>query len=508
MRAPAPHSAARDALERLERLLDRCFGPASNPLRHLGALAYGCFWLISISGFYLYALFDTSSVGAWASVKAMEAGVAGSLMRGVHRYASDAFMVLCGLHLLREWILGRYRGARWFTWVSGVPLLWLAWLAGVVGFWLVWNELGVFSAVATLEWLDALGVFAESLPRNFLSGTRVDDRLFSLFVFTHIGVSLFLLLGMWLHTQRLTRPDTRPSRALGTGFSAMLVLLWLVQPASLGAAADLRSVPRSLTFDWFYLAPHVLQYQLSPAWMWAGALGATALLCTLPWLPKAPPRAAPAQVDPDNCNGCARCFVDCPYAAITMLPTPERKGLGALALVNEDLCTGCGICAGACPSSTPFRGAATLVSGIDMPQLGIGALRDALTAGLAALQNGARILVIGCDHGADVRALADAHTASLSLLCAGQLPPAFVEYALRAGATGVVVVTCAEGGCEYRLGEHWTAERLAGRRDPYLRGSVDPARWICVPAGRAELPRVRAALATLRARGVPEVNHA
>lgn len=498
MPSPAPHGAARDALERFERRLDRVFGPAANPLRHLGALAYGCFWLIAASGLYVYILFDTRSAGAWESVRALEADVLGSVARGLHRYASDAFLVVCVLHLVREWILGRFRGARWFTWVSGVPLLWLAWLAGVVGFWLVWDELGAFSAVATLEWFDALGIFAESLPRNFLSASRVDDRLFSLFVFTHIGLSLFLLLGMWLHVQRLTRPETLPARALGAGLCVMLVLLSLVQPAPLGATADLHAVPRSLPIDWFYLAPHVIQYALSPVWLWSGALAGTVLLCALPWLPPRPVRVPVARVDADNCNGCGRCFVDCPYAAITMRPTPERKGLGALAVVNEDLCVSCGICAGACPSSTPFRGTAALVSGIDMPQLGIGALREATRTALAALEDGARVLIIGCDHGADVRALADRRTASLSLLCTGQLPPAFVEYALRAGARGVVVATCAEGGCEFRQGERWTTERLTGRRDPYLRGSVDARRWTCVQAARAEPHRVRAAVDRLR----------
>lgn len=503
---PLPHhSAARDALERLERRFDGAFGAAANPLRHLGALGYGCFWLIAASGLILYAWFDTSSTGAWASVRALETNAAGSLVRGIHRYASDAFLVVCGLHLLREWTLGRYRGARWFTWVSGVPLLWLAWLAGVVGFWLVWDELAIFSASATMEWIDALGVFAESLPRNFLSAARVDDRLFSLFVFAHIGLSLFLLLGMWLHVQRLTRPDTRPARALGVGFSLMLVLLCLVQPASLGALADLHVVPQALMLDWFYLAPHVVQYALSPGWLWSIALAATALLCALPWLPRPPARAPVARVDPDNCNGCRRCFADCPYAAITMRPTPERAGLGALAVVNEDLCVACGICAGACPSSTPFRGTATLVSGIDMPQLGIGALRAATSAALAALEEEDRVLVIGCDHGADVRALADRHTASLSLLCAGQLPPAFVEYALRAGASAVVVATCAADGCEFRLGQRWTAERLSGSRDPYLRRSVDPDSWTCIQATRAEPDRVRAAIADLRHRARAEV---
>jgi hypothetical protein len=49
------------------------------------------------------------------------------------------------------------------------------------------------------------------------------------------------------------------------------------------------------------------------------------------------------------------------------------------------------------------------------------------------------------------------------------LPPAFVEYALRGGADGVLVATCRSGGCDFRLGELWTSERLLGQREPHLR---------------------------------------
>ena len=48
--------------------------------------------------------------------------------------------------------------------------------------------------------------------------------------------------------------------------------------------------------------------------------------------------------------------------------------------------------------------------------------------------------------------------------CTGQLPPSFVEYALRDGAAGVLVSGCKPGGCEFRLGTRWTEERLLGLR--------------------------------------------
>ena len=57
------------------------------------------------------------------------------------------------------------------------------------------------------------------------------------------------------------------------------------------------------------------------------------------------------------------------------------------------------------------------------------------------------------------------------------LPPSFVDFALaRHYADGIMIAGCAEGDCHHRLGNEWTIERMARRRDPYLRQRVDERR--------------------------------
>ena len=77
----------------------------------------------------------------------------GGILRSLHRYASDGFMLVMLLHLLREWCYGRYFGFRLYSWVTGVPLLWLAYIAGIGGYWIVWDQLAQLSAIATTELL-------------------------------------------------------------------------------------------------------------------------------------------------------------------------------------------------------------------------------------------------------------------------------------------------------------------------------------------------------------------
>jgi ferredoxin/coenzyme F420-reducing hydrogenase delta subunit len=478
---------------------DRLFGARANPLRHLGALGFLLFWIVVASGIYLYAVLDTSVEGVYQSIEHLsrDQWYFGGIIRSLHRYASDGFLFVMVLHLVRELLHGRLHGFRWFTWVSGIPLLWLSLAAGIVGFWIVWDRLAQFSAIASMEWLDALRMFAEPLTRNFLTPGAVNDRLFSLLVFLHIGLPLLVLLGLWIHIQRISRPDTRSVSSLTWGTLAALVALSVAAPVQSLPAADLAVAPVQLTLDWFYLAPNALMYQWSAASLWWLAAGITVVLIALPWSPRGR-RLPVAVVDPANCNGCERCVADCPYAAITMQPRIDTREGARLAVVDADLCASCGICAGACPSSTPFRSIAELVSGIDMPQLPIGQLRSRLKVQLARLRGRAKVVVFGCDHAADVRPLQAPDTAVTSLLCAGQLPPSFVEYALREGAGGVLVAGCRECDCAFRLGDTWTEQRLRGEREPHLRRSVSSRQLRVVWAG-SDRARIERELAQFRA---------
>ena len=404
--------------------------------------------MLAASGIYLYIRFDTSVAGAYDSIDELEWWF-GGVLRSLHRYAADAFVVVVLLHIVRELAAGRFRGFRAFTWISGVPLVWLLYASGIVGYWLVWDARAQFSAQATAEWLLALGIGAEPMARNFLGAESITDRLFSLFVFLHIGLPLALLAGMWVHVQRLGRPATVAPRALAWGLAGALVALALLAPVSSGARWDPAAVPQALTMDWFLLFLHPLMYATSPAFLWLAVGGATAALAALPYA--APRLRAPvARVDPVNCNGCGRCVADCPYEAVTMV--------GKRARVYDERCAACGICAGACPSATPFRSVTELASGIDLPDLTVDELRRRMQRALPADE-----LVFSCEG---------ARAPGIQLRCLAMLPPSFIEYALRHGARRVRAIGCPDGECAWRTGLDLAAERFAGAREPYLRPTV------------------------------------
>jgi NAD(P)H-flavin reductase/ferredoxin len=221
--------------------------------------------------------------------------------------------------------------------VSGAVLLWLVYASGINGYMLPWDRFAQFTVVATAEWLDWLPVFNGALIRNFIFQGAVNDRLFSLLSFIHIGGPLFAFAVLWVHTQRVPRAKTTPPAGIVAWLSLSLLMLAAVKPAVSQEPANLSTVPGQLAFDWFYLPVYPLIYRWSPGELWALVGAATLLFFLLPWLP---PRLRRLQqgphllFHPDNHIVAAR-------EGETILDAGLREGLP---LPFECRNGGCGVC--------------------------------------------------------------------------------------------------------------------------------------------------------------------
>jgi ferredoxin/coenzyme F420-reducing hydrogenase delta subunit len=485
--------AVRTVFEALESVLDSVFGPELNPLCQLGALGWFLFWIVAASGIYLYIFFDTGVVQAYQSTEAIthEQWWAGGIMRSFHRYASDALVLVALTHLLREFGLDRMRGKRWFAWLTGLPSILFLYMCGITGYWMVWDRLAQYVAQTTSQWLDAVPIFAEPIARNFLDNASLSGRFFTLMAYLHIAAPLLMLLVMWIHIQRYNHARVNPPPRLRYAILGGFTALSLAVPAVSQPPADLDQLATHVGLDWFYLAPYPLIDRLGAGSVWMIVALALLLLTLLPWLPRQRP-APVAVVNLDNCNGCARCFDDCPFSAITMGPRTDGSPYNQQAVVEADLCVSCGICVGSCPTATPFRRATALVSGIELPQLTVARLRDELELACRGERGALRAIAFRCTHSAPLRASVADRVAVLDLPCIAMLPPPFIDHIVYDQlAEGVLLAGCRQGDCYNRLGIRWTQLRIAGARDPYLRERVPRERVAYSWAG-ARSPAVHA----------------
>jgi len=280
------HRLGQGIFLRLESGLNRVFGPTLNPLYYLGAITYLMFWIIFVSGFYIYFFYDTGVNDAYSSIEKLthEQWYFGGILRSLHRYASDGMILFGVLHMLRNFAFDRYRGFRWFSWHTGILAIGLVYIAGINGYWLPWDRLAQFSAVATTEWLDTLPIISAPMVRNFLEQGSVNDRFFSLLSLLHIGAPLATFVIIWVHTQRVPQAKTSPPRAVTIGVILSMVVLALIKPAVSQGHADLDAVPLTLDLDWFFMWSHPALYAWGAAKLWMVVGGAVGLLLLLPFL--------------------------------------------------------------------------------------------------------------------------------------------------------------------------------------------------------------------------------
>src|ERR1700761_2679059 len=200
----------------------------------LGEIALWTFVILLLSGTYLALFFNPSQAEvlyhgsyvkldgdavsqAYASTLNISFEVRGGLLiRQVHHWAADLFMVAITVHMLRVFFTGAYRKPREVNWLIGIALFGLGLMEGLFGYSLPDDQLsgaglrvfdGILQGIPIVGTYVAFFLFGGPFP-----GTAIIPRMYILHVFLIPGVLLALItahLLIMFHQKHTQMPAAR-----------------------------------------------------------------------------------------------------------------------------------------------------------------------------------------------------------------------------------------------------------------------------------------------------------
>jgi ferredoxin len=475
-----------------DALLNRLYGSRFNPLYQSGTIVIALLLIMIVSGLWLILFYRVGS--PYESVAAITANPwMGRWVRGVHRYASGAAVLFTLVHMLRMLAQGRSWGPRTLAWTSGVVALGVLLICAITGYVMVWDTFGQLLAREGARMLDSLPILSEPIGRAFTGEQEPAASFFFVNLFAHIALPLGLALILWVHVSRVARPALLPPGRVTWTFTALLVALALVRPVPMLPRGNPFRLPEHVPADLFAAFWLPVSRSLPPGVALGLACSAALLMLGVPLFTRRRGNAArpPSVVDEDICTGCTQCVQDCPYDAIAMIPRASGSRSATrsaeVARVDPDICVSCGICAGSCapmgvgPPGRTGRDQLVRVREF-IPENGVAA---------------GRTVVVCCNRGAfgwrrDIEAEG---AMAYEVDCAGNLHSSVVELLVRAGASGVLVISCPPRDCWNREGPTWLFERTFNDREAELQARVDRRRVRIASANASE---GREAIAALR----------
>ncbi len=452
---------------RVEGLVNRFTKSDFNPFYHLGTLTIFMLIILVATGTYLTLIYRPGLDVAYATVEKIDSTWFGSLMRSIHRYASDGMIVLIILHLLKMLVSDRFWGQRWLAWTSGWIMLAIVWVTGTFGYWLIWDQRAQWMTEYMMQYLMGTSGLTYVAP-------DIASRTFSNFViilFLHVFFPLISFLAINIHSLRISRARWWSPRWVSVQAIVGLIILSIIKPVTSAAPANLSRLVESVPMDAFYLGFLPLIDLWGNLIFYGLAIFIGGSLFLLPWIASGRD-LGPATVTDPKCTGCNICYAECPFDAIRMVDRNDSSGYQKLAIINPVQCTGCGICAGACPTD-----AIDMKGGYNAEQT-FGAIKGAV---LREKKEGHPVTVLFASHrdealgGLPAPLNISKDNAPLTVSAWGEeearvitsiLPSAstinieWIKSLHTAGARDVVILSAPYDDGTYREDAHWILNRL------------------------------------------------
>ena len=464
------HKIAR-LLSPINGFFDWLYHSAYNPLYRSGRLAVTMLLVLIISGTYLLCFYSVSQ--PYESMLNIQEVWIHRLIRSIHRYATDIAIIAVFFHIIQMLIKKKTWGPKILAWLSGVILLFAIFFSAWTGAVMVWDKQGQLFALAGAEMLQVFPFLKEAIAQAFNGTTQITASFFFMNLFLHIALPLGMVFVLWIHTARLSRNKWFPIKPIFWLSIISVTLLAFVWPSPLLEKADLLKQIGRIKVDIFYGFWIPIWQQGSAELSIIFWLAVFIVLLSFPlwWYRPTKEDLPKSQVDQDACTGCTYCTHDCPYEAISMVPSEDGKR--QIAEVSQRLCVSCGVCAAACNDiaiGPPGRNTAEIIS-----------KAEKFCEEFLSKAKPDSTLVIYCANNGHLKQKLDNHLKgdkSISLYaadCCGTIHMTALETMLKHCA-GIFIVGCPMRNCNNRDGFQLVSERITHKRVPFLSKEIDQRR--------------------------------
>jgi len=167
---------------------------------YLGALTFGTFLILAITGVLLMLYYHPSVPQAYADMKDLQFVVSsGVFLRNLHRWSAHAMVFLVFAHMFKVFYRGAYRPPREFNWVIGVILLLVTLLLSYTGYLLPWDQLAYWAVTVGSNIASAVPLMGHTIRYLLLGGNQVNANALLRFYVLHcmvLPVTAVLLIGV------------------------------------------------------------------------------------------------------------------------------------------------------------------------------------------------------------------------------------------------------------------------------------------------------------------------
>jgi quinol-cytochrome oxidoreductase complex cytochrome b subunit len=255
----------------------------TNPWYALGGMWYWVWVLVLVSGFVLMIYYIPVTDQAFKSIERIEYNwkwgsiPIGAIVRGIHKYGADSFIILATLRVYRIWFTGSYKQGHELTFIVSLLILIVGMYSGLTGYLLIWNQRALWATkvMATFPlyldqnptWIPG-GAFINATNQGkttaqiLLGGTSIGPATVTRFYSFHFMLSFLLMIFFELRVYNHSFKRMNISHWTKFIIFSIILLITIFIPAAFGSPANPEVTPNPILSDWYFLAMyHMLKLQ-------------------------------------------------------------------------------------------------------------------------------------------------------------------------------------------------------------------------------------------------------